>query len=54
MAVLANAEAVGGRWPPISRAIAGPGPRSGLIATATGDESYDFVSRYLRPAKGYP
>jgi PhzF family phenazine biosynthesis protein len=26
--------------------------RSGVIVTATGDEDYDFVSRYFAPAKG--
>jgi predicted PhzF superfamily epimerase YddE/YHI9 len=28
--------------------------RSGLIVTASGDDSYDFVSRYFAPAKGIP
>ncbi|MCS6154002.1 PhzF family phenazine biosynthesis protein [Shewanella baltica] len=28
--------------------------RSGLIVTAPGDNSYDFVSRYFAPAKGIP
>jgi PhzF family phenazine biosynthesis protein len=28
--------------------------RSGVIVTAPGDESYDFVSRYFAPAKGVP
>jgi PhzF family phenazine biosynthesis protein len=28
--------------------------RSGVIVTAPGDESYDFVSRYFAPAKGIP
>src|SRR6202034_2869851 len=28
--------------------------RSGVIATAPGDEGYDFVSRYFAPAKGIP
>ena len=28
--------------------------RDGLIVTAPGDESYDFISRYFAPAKGIP
>jgi len=28
--------------------------RSGVIVTASGDETYDFVSRYFAPAKGIP
>jgi PhzF family phenazine biosynthesis protein len=28
--------------------------RNGVIVTALGDESYDFVSRYFAPAKGIP
>jgi predicted PhzF superfamily epimerase YddE/YHI9 len=28
--------------------------RQGVIVTAPGDESYDFVSRYFAPAKGIP
>jgi PhzF family phenazine biosynthesis protein len=28
--------------------------RDGLIVTAPGDDSYDFVSRYFAPAKGIP
>jgi PhzF family phenazine biosynthesis protein len=28
--------------------------RSGVIVTAAGDETYDFVSRYFAPAKGIP
>jgi PhzF family phenazine biosynthesis protein len=28
--------------------------RDGLIVTASGDENYDFVSRYFAPAKGIP
>ena len=28
--------------------------RPGLIVTATGDEGYDFISRYFAPAKGIP
>jgi|SRR5665213_2849103 len=28
--------------------------RSGIIATASGDGSYDFVSRYFAPGKGIP
>jgi PhzF family phenazine biosynthesis protein len=28
--------------------------RLGVIVTATGDEGYDFVSRYFAPAKGIP
>lgn len=28
--------------------------RSGMIVTAPGDETYDFVSRYFAPAKGIP
>jgi predicted PhzF superfamily epimerase YddE/YHI9 len=28
--------------------------RSGVIVTAPGDESYDFVSRYFASAKGIP
>jgi len=28
--------------------------RSGVIVTAPGDESYDFISRYFAPAKGIP
>jgi predicted PhzF superfamily epimerase YddE/YHI9 len=28
--------------------------RSGVIVTAQGDASYDFVSRYFAPAKGIP
>ncbi len=28
--------------------------RSGVVVTACGDETYDFVSRYFAPAKGIP
>ena len=28
--------------------------RSGVVVTAPGDETYDFVSRYFAPAKGIP
>lgn len=28
--------------------------RSGVVATAPGDDAYDFVSRYFAPAKGIP
>ena len=28
--------------------------RPGVIATAPGDEGYDFISRYFAPAKGIP
>ena len=54
-----------GVWPDASgvRGIKGPGDigrvlRSagcwGLIATAPGDEGYDFVSRFFAPDKGVP
>jgi PhzF family phenazine biosynthesis protein len=28
--------------------------RSGVVVTATGDDGYDFISRYFAPAKGIP
>jgi predicted PhzF superfamily epimerase YddE/YHI9 len=52
MAVLESAQVVRALAPDIA-AIARL-DRSGVIATAPGDETYDFVSRYFAPAKGIP
>jgi PhzF family phenazine biosynthesis protein len=52
MALLANAQEVRELTPDIA-AIARV-DRSGVIVTAPGDETYDFVSRYFAPAKGIP
>ena len=52
MAVLESAQVVRALAPDIA-AIARL-DRSGIIVTAPGDESYDFVSRYFAPAKGIP
>jgi predicted PhzF superfamily epimerase YddE/YHI9 len=52
MAVLENAQAVRELVPDMA-AIAGIG-RPGVIVTAPGDGTYDFVSRYFAPAKGIP
>jgi PhzF family phenazine biosynthesis protein len=52
MAVLPNEGAVRGLAPDIS-AIAKM-DRPGVIATATGKDGYDFISRYFAPAKGIP
>ena len=50
--LLENAQLVRGLAPDIA-AIARM-DRSGLVVTAPGDETYDFVSRYFAPAKGIP
>jgi predicted PhzF superfamily epimerase YddE/YHI9 len=52
MALLPNAQAVRELSPDLA-AIARL-DRPGLIVTASGDDSYDFVSRYFAPAKGIP
>ena len=52
MAVLETAQVVRGLTPNLA-AIARL-DRSGVIVTASGDGSYDFVSRYFAPAKGIP
>lgn len=52
MAVLETAQIVRGLTPNLA-AIARL-DRSGVIVTASGDGSYDFVSRYFAPAKGIP
>jgi PhzF family phenazine biosynthesis protein len=52
IAVLKDAQAVRALSPDIS-AIARM-DRAGLVVTAPGDGSYDFVSRYFAPAKGIP
>ena len=52
LVLLASAREVRGLTPDIA-AIARI-DRSGVIVTAPGDESYDFVSRYFAPAKGIP
>jgi len=52
LVLLASAREVRGLTPDIA-AIAHV-DRSGVIVTAPGDESYDFVSRYFAPAKGIP
>jgi len=52
MALLESAQAVRELAPDIA-AIARL-DRSGVIVTAPGDETYDFVSRYFAPAKGIP
>ncbi|HSS52949.1 MAG TPA: PhzF family phenazine biosynthesis protein [Thermoanaerobaculia bacterium] len=49
LAVLESAQRVRELAPDIARL-----DRSGVIVTALGDESYDFVSRYFAPAKGIP
>jgi PhzF family phenazine biosynthesis protein len=52
MALLSNAQAVR----ELSPDIAGIArlDRAGLIVTASGDDRYDFISRYFAPAKGIP
>jgi PhzF family phenazine biosynthesis protein len=52
MAVLENAQAVREVAPDMA-ALARL-DRPGMIVTARGEESYDFVSRYFAPAKGIP
>jgi PhzF family phenazine biosynthesis protein len=52
MALLDSAQAVRGLAPDMA-AIARM-DRPGVIVTAPGDGSYDFVSRYFAPAKGVP
>jgi len=52
MAVFDDAETVRGLAPDMA-AIAGMG-RPGVIVTAPGDSTHDFVSRYFAPAKGIP
>jgi PhzF family phenazine biosynthesis protein len=52
IAVLKDAQTVRALSPDIS-AIARM-DRAGLVVTAPGDTSYDFVSRYFAPAKGIP
>jgi PhzF family phenazine biosynthesis protein len=52
MAVLETAAAVRGLAPDMA-ALARM-DRPGVIATAPGDEGFDFVSRYFAPAKGIP
>ena len=52
LALLENAQAVRTLVPDLA-AIARM-DRSGVIVTASGDNGYDFVSRYFAPAKGIP
>ena len=52
IALLENAQLVRELAPDIA-AIARM-DRSGVVVTAPGDETYDFVSRYFAPAKGIP
>ncbi|HEY4128775.1 MAG TPA: PhzF family phenazine biosynthesis protein [Gammaproteobacteria bacterium] len=52
MAVLDSAKTLRGLKPDIT-AVARI-DRPGIIVTAMGDESYDFVSRYFAPQKGIP
>jgi predicted PhzF superfamily epimerase YddE/YHI9 len=52
MALLNSAQVLRGIAPEMA-AIARM-DRPGVIVTASGDESYDFVSRYFAPAKGVP
>ncbi|KYG01599.1 isomerase [Sorangium cellulosum] len=52
IAVLEDAQAVRALSPDIA-AIARM-DRAGVVVTAPGDASYDFVSRYFAPAKGIP
>ena len=52
LALLESAEVVRGLAPDLA-AIARM-DRSGVIVTAPGDGTYDFVSRYFAPAKGIP
>lgn len=52
LVLLASAREVRELTPDI--AAIGRVDRSGVIVTAPGDESYDFVSRYFAPAKGIP
>src|SRR5207253_2751052 len=52
MAVLDSAQAVRGLAPDMA-AIA-RFDRPGVLVTAPGDSTYDFVSRYFAPAKGIP
>lgn len=52
MAILESAQVVRKLTPDIA-AISSM-DRSGVIVTAPGDETYDFVSRYFAPAKGIP
>ncbi|WP_437815952.1 PhzF family phenazine biosynthesis protein [Sorangium sp. So ce1078] len=52
IAVLKDAQAVRALSPDIA-AIARM-DRAGVVVTAPGDASYDFVSRYFAPAKGIP
>jgi len=52
LALLETADQVRSLTPNLT-AVAGLN-RSGLIATALGDDGYDFISRYFAPAKGIP
>jgi PhzF family phenazine biosynthesis protein len=52
LALLESAQQVRALAPDL--AVIGRLDRSGVIVTAPGDESYDFVSRYFAPAKGIP
>jgi PhzF family phenazine biosynthesis protein len=52
LALLESAQVVRGLAPDIA-AVARM-DRTGVIVTATGDQGYDFVSRYFAPAKGIP
>jgi predicted PhzF superfamily epimerase YddE/YHI9 len=52
MAVLEDADTLRGLAPDMA-ALARQ-DRPGVIVTAPGDGSYDFISRYFAPAKGIP
>lgn len=52
MAVMECAQVVRSLEPDMSRLVRLDRP--GVIATAAGDDGYDFVSRYFAPAKGIP
>jgi predicted PhzF superfamily epimerase YddE/YHI9 len=52
MAVMESAQAVRALEPDMSRLV--HLDRPGVIATAAGDDGYDFVSRYFAPRKGIP
>ena len=52
LVLLENAQVLRDLAPDMA-ALARP-DRSGIIVTASGDQNYDFVSRYFAPAKGIP
>ncbi|MBK6315143.1 MAG: PhzF family phenazine biosynthesis protein [Blastocatellia bacterium] len=52
MAVMESAQVVRALEPDMSRLVRLDRP--GVIATAAGDDGYDFVSRYFAPGKGIP